>query len=64
MTDPKQPSGRDLKAKLTGTNASAQPTPATPAAHEQGRLAEWLGKPTEPMTADEVFETLFRNSKP
>ena len=59
MTTPKQPTGRDLKAMLTGGKPPVKPGVEIQQEAEQARLTDWLGKPTEPMSPEEIFKELF-----
>lgn len=43
---------------LTGGKPSVKPAEIQQVA-EQTRLTDWLGKPTEPMTAQDIFDELF-----
>lgn len=61
MSTPTRPSGRDLKAMLTGGRPPAKPDSALPATHT--RLLNWLGKPTRVMSEDEIFQELFKNGE-
>ncbi len=58
MSAPKQPTGRDLKAMLTGGKPVKSDIEIQQVA-EQARLTNWLGKPTWPMTREEVYKVLF-----
>ncbi len=53
-------SGRDLKAMLAGgVKPSAGVVQETQQTVEKSTLTNWLGKPNEPMTADDIYQALF-----